>query len=237
MGANWTLGFERDGFALVPEVADEDLLAVIDQEIAALEAGPSARERAGSTYALRNVLADSPRLLQLAAGGPFLALAQAALGPEARGVRGILFDKTPEANWKVAWHQDRTIAVRERIELPGFGPWSVKLGVAHVEPPREILEQMVALRIHLDDCPAENGALRLSPGSHRRGKLDPQEIARLAESGLEEITCPARRGEILVMRPLVLHASRPSSSPARRRVLHLEYAGGELPGGLAWRVC
>src|SRR5207344_3420774 len=151
-----------------------------------------ARQRGGETYALRHVLSASPRLRALAGETPLVDLARAAIGLPTRAVRGILFDKTPAANWKVAWHQDRTIAVRKRLDTPGFGPWSEKLGVAHVEPPVEILERMVTLRVHLDDCPAANGPLRLLPGSHLRGRLSATDISLLLEErAAEEVACPA----------------------------------------------
>lgn len=226
----------RDGFAMAVGLLDEPRLAEIEAAAAALIAGPFARQRGGSTYALRHVLSASPTLAELAASGALAELAMEAAGAGARAVRGIWFDKTPEANWKIAWHQDRTIAVRERVDIAGFGPWSEKLGVVHVEPPAELLESMVALRIHLDDCPADNGPLRMLPGSHRCGKLSPAEIAVwISERGSEAVTCTARRGDVLAMRPLTLHASSSAQSPTGRRVLHLEYCAQTLPGGLHWQ--
>src|SRR5262245_7189469 len=91
---------------------------------------------------------------------PFACFVEPILGPGAFVVRGLFFDKTPRANWKVSWHQDLTIAVRVRIEAPGFGPWSLKAGVVHVQPPAEILERMATVRLHLDDCSESNGPLR-----------------------------------------------------------------------------
>jgi ectoine hydroxylase-related dioxygenase (phytanoyl-CoA dioxygenase family) len=175
---------------------------------------------------------------QLAAGrvvaeGAMLALARALIGDEARIVRSILFDKTAASNWLVPWHQDVTIAVRERRDVPGFGPWSVKEGVVHVQPPAAVLEGMVTIRLHLDDTPAENGALRALTGSHRNGVLSAADIGAFRERGVERV-CEARLGDVVVMKPLVLHASSKSKVPGRRRVLHVEFAAGELPGGLCW---
>jgi ectoine hydroxylase-related dioxygenase (phytanoyl-CoA dioxygenase family) len=162
-----------------------------------------------------------------------LALARAAIGHGARPVRALLFDKRVDANWRVTWHQDVSIAVREQVDLPGFGPWSEKDGVVHVQPPAEILEGMIALRLHLDPCGAENGPVRVLPGSHRAGKLRESEYegwrARVAE-----VPCLADRGDVLLMRPLLLHASAPASAPDHRRVLHVEYAAGPLPDPLHW---
>lgn len=148
-------------------------------------------------------------------------------------VKATLFDKTPRTNWRVQWHQDRMIAVRERVETDGFSAWTVKNGVAHVEPPARVLEEMVAVRVHLDPCGPENGPLRVIPGSHRRGKLDAEEIARLAASGpIAELTLP--QGALLVMRPLLVHASAPAVSPGHRRVLHIELAPRDAIAPLQW---
>ncbi|QDU90839.1 Phytanoyl-CoA dioxygenase (PhyH) [Pirellulimonas nuda] len=174
-----------------------------------------------------------PAVWQLASSGPVAQWARAVLGEHARPVRGILFDKTADANWLVAWHQDLVFPVASRIETPGFGPWSVKDGVPHTGLPRVVLEDMLSVRLHLDDCGTASGALEVAPGSHRRGKLGRDEIeALLAERSAD--TCPARAGDVLLMRPLTLHRSSKASAPSRRRVVHLEYAGSGLPGPLRW---
>ena len=158
---------------------------------------------------------------------------EAVLGRDARVVRGILFDKTEGSNWKVPWHQDVTIAVKARVDTAGFGTWSIKEGVQHVQPPASVLEQMLSVRLHLDDCPEENGALRVIPGSHRQGKLEERVIQELAERS-EAATCAIGRGGALVMRPLLIHASSASKVPGHRRVIHFDYAAVALPAGLEW---
>ena len=144
-----------------------------------------------------------------------------------------MFDKTPETNWKVSWHQDQTISVVEQREVEGFGPWSVKAGVPHVQAPVGLLERMLTIRIHLDDCGISNGPLRVLPGTHLSGKLSPSELARLRSERVE-VTCAVPAGGAILMRPLLLHASSVSESPAHRRVLHIEYAAETLSGGLKW---
>lgn len=163
------------------------------------------RERSGL---FRN-LALSPRILRLI---------PESLAP----VRSILFDKTPDENWPVPWHQDLTIAVAEEKNIPGYGPWSRKDGAVHVQPPATLLQRMATVRIHLDDTSSENGALRVVPGSHLFGKI-PSEAAA-ARVGDLTVTCECLPGDILVMSPLILHSSRKSLRPHRRRILHFEYA-------------
>jgi len=158
-------------------------------------------------------------------------LVEPVVGPEARVVRSILFDKTAESNRGVPWHQDLTIAVAERREVSGFVGWSVKDGVHHVQAPREVLEQMLTVRLHLDDCGPENGPLRVLPGTHTRGWLDTEMINQLKREIPEQV-CVVPRGGTFLMRPLLLHASSRAVKPGHRRVLHVEFAAGELPNSL-----
>lgn len=216
--------FRRDGFVIVPDAVDP---AVVDALLAAT--APVTAGRGG----VRHLLRDVPAVRELARSAPVRAVAEAALGPGAFAVRGILFDKTPDANWKVVWHQDLTIAVRERRPVPEFGPWSEKEGVPHVQPPAALLARMVAVRVHLDDCTETNGPVRVIPGSHREGRLAPDDVDRWRAAG-PEVVCTVPRGGILAFHSLLLHASSPAQVPAHRRVVHLEFAVDQLPGGLEW---
>lgn len=186
------------------------------------------KERARTGEA--NGYAGAARLAAPTGPGP----AQQARLKSVRAVRGLLFNKLPEANWAVPWHQDLTIAVCERREAPGFGPWSVKDGVVHVQPPDEVMAGMLAARIHLDDAHAANGALRVIPGSHTDGRLSAEAIGRWTTSR-QAVTIEAPLGSVLLLRPHLLHASSPAESPHQRRVIHLEYSKDELPFGLEWK--
>ena len=181
---------------------------------------------------MRNLLETVPEVQTLAESKSIRLLVQAVLGPNAFAVRGLLFDKTPEANWKVAWHQDLSIAVKHRVEVTGFGPWSIKAGVHHVQPPASVLEQMVTVRLHLDDCHEENGPLQVLPGSPYSWKIGRQKLKRGAIA-FPPLPASSVRGTLL-MRPLLLHASSAAQRPAHRRVIHLEYAASSLPKGLEW---
>ena len=220
------------GYAVVSDVIDHAGLTRLIEAIERAGETEAVRSR-GGVYAIRNLLDVVPEVGELARSAAIRALVQPVLGPAAMAVRGIMFDKTPEANWKVAWHQDLTIAVRERIDLPGFGPWSTKAGVLHVQPPGEILERLLAVRIHLDACPADNGPLRVIPRSHARGRLSAEDIRRLCD-GSPGITCTVDAGGVLLMRPLLLHASSKATGSSRRRVLHFLFGPPALPWGLEW---
>ncbi|WP_245646676.1 phytanoyl-CoA dioxygenase family protein [Sphingomonas soli] len=153
--------------------------------------------------------------------------------PGHRPVRAILFDKSAFANWALGWHQDRTIAVRTRAEVSGFGPWSIKAGMAHVEPPFAIIERMRTVRVHLDDVDADNAPLLIAPGSHRLGRIVESEVdAVAANCGAHE--CLAERGDIWLYATPILHASAAASTPRRRRVLQIDFSAERLPDPLEW---
>jgi hypothetical protein len=221
----------RDGWAVVPYVLDPARTAAL---IAAIDNADFARSSRGNdVYGARNILAE-PQIHALAQDAGVLSLACAVIGPDARPVRGIFFDKTPGANWPVAWHQDLTLAVAERHDIPGWTNWSVKAGVHHVQPPAGILERMVTLRIQLDDSEADNGPLRVLPGTHRLGRIKTDRLPALRRE-IAEATCLAPAGSALAFKPLLLHASSAAKLPRHRRVIHLEYAPEDLlPPPLRW---
>lgn len=220
---------QADGFSIVEDVLDrtqiDGLREVVGQG--------TALSRNGSAYGGRNLLA-LPEVRNLAAKRAIRNLIEPVVGPTAIPVRALFFDKTPEANWPVLWHQDLTIAVAARHNLEGWAPWSVKAGVPHVEPPPTLLATMLTIRLHLDDCHPGNGPLRVIPGSHAMGRLRRDCIQAIRQQA-NEVTCIAPEGSALLMRPLLLHASSPATTPGHRRVLHIEFAREDaLPAPLKW---
>lgn len=208
----------------------------IDAMAAAIDAARSneaVRRRRDDVYAMRNVHRSVPELMDGSLLDRLRPIATGLLGAPAFLTRSLLFDKPPGANWSIRWHQDVTIAVRERRDAPGFGPWSVKAGIPHVRAAASVLERMVALRVHLDDSDEHNGALLVVPGAHLEGRIEPTRLAELRSSnGSQALAC--RRGDVIAMRPLLPHASRPATTPSHRRVIHLEFACDDLPCGLEW---
>ncbi len=221
---NFLSEIDSSGFALIPTFLEQDGLAALERVLP---------ESLGENGGIRNLL-DIPLIADLAERASVRGLVEPILGHDAFPVRAILFDKTPVANWKVSWHQDLTVAVTKRIDVPGYGPWSEKAGVWHVQPPAAVLQGMLAVRVHIDESGVTNGPLRVLPGSHRVGKLRDADIpawrARIAEQ-----ICAVPRGGVVLMRPLLLHASSPALEPQHRRVIHIEFASARLAPGLEWR--
>ncbi len=213
--------FDHDGFAIVPGVMEAGLRQEVLDTL-----GPA--DGAG-----RRGLLNLPVVAGFARLKRVLDLVRPHVREEPFPVRAIYFDKSPGKNWLVSWHQDLTLSVRDRAEVPGFGPWSNKDGIPHVQPPVEFLERMLTVRLHLDDAGEENGALRVVPGSHRLGRLSAKQIEEV-RAREPDVLCAASADDVLLMRPLLLHASSRSTSSRHRRVLHIEYADFNLPSGLMW---
>jgi ectoine hydroxylase-related dioxygenase (phytanoyl-CoA dioxygenase family) len=161
--------------------------------------------------------------LQISRNSQLIEIAQEILGSEAIPFRATLFDKSPAANWLVVWHQDTALPLQEKREAPGWGPWSVKDSVIYAHAPACALRHVLALRVHLDDSTVQNGPLRVLPGSHNQGVLSDDAIHEIA-SRVPPVDCLIRKGGILAMRPLLVHASSKSQAKASRRVLHIEYS-------------
>ena len=169
----------------------------------------------------------------LASKGCIGAVAASVLGDRAMPVRAILFNKSPATNWSLAWHQDRTICVKEKREVPGFGPWTVKSGMHHVAPPFELLARMVTVRAHLDDVPSTNGPLLIAPGSHTFGRIPIGDVDGIVgRCGIR--ACFAEAGDAWLYATPILHASEAASVPASRRVFQVDFAAEALPNGLEW---
>jgi Phytanoyl-CoA dioxygenase (PhyH) len=160
-------------------------------------------------------------------------LAALTLGPHARPVRAVLFDKSAANNWPLGWHQDRVIAVKARADVPGFGPFTVKQSILHVQPPAEVIAGMVTLRAHLDPVDDDNAPLLIAKASHQLGLVPVDEVSEVVARS-EVAACLARPGDVWVYHTLILHASEAAARPRRRRVLQVDFAATLLPAPLDW---
>ncbi|MBE9122951.1 phytanoyl-CoA dioxygenase family protein [Tychonema sp. LEGE 07199] len=221
------------GFALASNIIDTDTIDRVSQELEAVNAAEPKIKHGPSAGGIRNILDLLPNIRGLANDDRLRKLVEPILGKQAVIIRGILFDKTSAANWKVAWHQDLTIAVRAQINVPGFNTWSIKAGIVCVQPPIFVRENILTLRLHLDDANETNGTLKVLPSSHLYGQMSAEAIQIWKQNRLA-ITCNVSKGGVLVMRPLLLHSSSAAIAPSRRRVIHLEYSSLDLPEGLEW---
>ncbi len=220
--------YERDGYYLVKGLFDAAEVNSLIQEL-------SIFENEMNNYGVRDLMNKVPAIRALATSAPLMEIAKKVLGSAVRPVRSVYFDKVPTANWSVAWHQDTSIAVKEKAETPGFGPWSEKQGVTHVEPQEEYLANMLTLRVHLDHANTETGVLRVIPGTHRDGRISSKKIMEIVGKSEKEILeCCAAPGDVLLMCPLLFHASRKAVKPSHRRIIHIEYSAMTLPAPLEW---
>ena len=154
-------------------------------------------------------------------------------GRKARPVRAVAFDKCPGSNWFLSWHQDRTIEVKARKEVAGYGPWTCKQGLLHVSPPFSVIERMTTVRLHVDAVDAQNAPLLIAPGSHRAGLVSTPEVPEAVNRfGVEQ--CLASPGDVWMYSTPILHASHRATGKRRRRVLQIDYADFDLPRGLEW---
>ncbi|MEZ2445899.1 phytanoyl-CoA dioxygenase family protein [Chitinophaga sp. RCC_12] len=225
------LELSRDGYTVIPgifpESAIEEMIALID---GVDPTGPLFR-KTNDLFAIRCFLQEVPAITPLIFTPGIRQIIRELFGEQHVPVKSIYFDKPGQSNWFVAWHQDLTISVTEKRSVAGYGPWTVKPGQFAVQPPTDILESIYTLRIHLDDTDEQNGALKVLPRSHAKGVYRADSID-LNET--PDVSCRVNKGGVMIMRPLLMHASGRSSNGHNRRVIHIEFSDRQLAGGLEW---
>jgi hypothetical protein len=98
------------GFAVVPGAVTAHTVSTLIAAIEVARPDPGLRQKNSRVYAMRNLLGLVPEVRKLARSSEMSGLVAPVLGQSARVVRGLLFDKTPEANWK--GHGTRTCRLR-----------------------------------------------------------------------------------------------------------------------------
>lgn len=222
---------EINGFTIIENVFSAAEIAQLYEEINAADRSRVTFRKSKDLFAVRQFLKEIPGTKPLLFNEKLRQIVQDLFGPDYFIVKSIYFDKPGSSNWFVAYHQDLTISVDRKSILPGFGPWTVKTNQFAVQPPLAILENVATVRIHLDATDAVNGALKVIPGSHRKGIYRPETIDWTQE---QEVTCIVPKGGIMVMKPLLLHSSGRTTDARKRSVIHLEFSNFDLPETLHW---
>jgi hypothetical protein len=217
--------FDLDGFTVTPALFDDFACAQIESALTQVQTGSAG---------MRHLL-DHPWCRALAHELLNHPALQTLVLPASVAVQCTCFEKSRDQNWLVPLHQDLSIPVAEKIGHPQLTGWSEKEGSLFVQPPVDVLERLVAVRLHIDDCGTDDGALKVVPGSPRRGRLSNDDaLSERAASG--ETLCTVVKGGALVLKPLLLHASSKATGQSRRRVLHFVFGPPALPYGLRWRT-
>lgn len=218
--------FKNDGIeirkALLSKKDIEFIKSDIDLEFAKLK-----------KYGIRNLEKRFDSIAMLVHKDSLLSIAKNKLRGQVNLVRALFFDKTPEKNWLVTWHQDKTVTLSKQADFEGWGPWSMKDGIYHVQPPVAVLNNMVTFRLHLDPADETNGCLKVIPGTHKYGILNQTEIDEIVRRETA-IHCVVEAGDTVIMRPHLLHSSSKAKRPGHRRVVHVEYSSHVLPQGASW---
>jgi len=218
------MSLQQQGYSIIPQLVTPQEVTVVSRALDRM-----ALRRAG-TRKLFNVSwcrALAKRIKERLAGANVIQTDSVA-------VQCTIFDKTPSRNWLVALHQDVAIPVTARVDHPQLRGWSMKEGGHFVQPPDQVLADLLAVRVHIDDSRLDNGPLKVVPTSHKLGRLSGRRALE-ARARLGEAPCLATRGDAILMRPLLLHASSKALAPSRRRVLHVLFGPRTLPYGLEWK--
>ncbi|NHN25714.1 phytanoyl-CoA dioxygenase family protein [Flavobacterium jejuense] len=229
---NYVEEVQTNGYAIVEGVFSSNEIEAIRKEIE--RESDSSKEtfrKSKDLFAIRQFLKEIHSVEKLLFNATLKNILENFFDKNYFVVKSIYFDKPEESNWFVAYHQDLTISVDKKVEIEGFSNWTIKQNQFSVQPNKEILKNIVTIRIHLDDTNEENGALKIIPKSHEEGivRLDTFDF-----KNHKEISCNVRKGGIMIMKPLLFHASNKTTNKERRRVIHLEFSKSNLPKELSW---
>jgi ectoine hydroxylase-related dioxygenase (phytanoyl-CoA dioxygenase family) len=222
---------ESQGYSITSEIYNEAEVAEIIKTIKLTETNNKSFLKTKGLFAIRQLMNHAPNLLEHICNDKFLNLLSEIGGDDYFLTKAIYFDKPEESNWFVAYHQDLSISVKEKSQVDNYENWTFKKGQYGVQPPMDILENIITFRIHLDDTNEENGALKVIPESHTKKVYRPSTINWDEE---KEVICNTNKGQVMLMKPLTLHASSRTTNNKQRRVIHLEFCNKELANPLEW---
>lgn len=223
---------DTEGFTIINTVYTEN---EIERLISLIENNTENRvdtatfRKSQDLFAIRQFHKEIPETLPYIFNPNLKDIIEATFGEGYFITKSIYFDKPEKSNWFVAYHQDLTISVDKKIEIENFENWTIKQNQFAVQPPIKILENNFTIRIHLDNTTKDNGALKVINDSHSKG------IFRVENLQTEnETICEVEKGGIMIMKPLLFHASNKTTNNERRRVIHIEFSNQVLPDGLKW---
>jgi ectoine hydroxylase-related dioxygenase (phytanoyl-CoA dioxygenase family) len=221
----------KDGYTILHKVFSNEEINSILSIIQEVDTSKPTFRKSSDLFAIRQFLKEVPETIAQIFNEKLNEVINNIFGSGYFVVKSIYFDKPEASNWFVSYHQDLTISVDKKLELEDFGPWTTKQNQFAVQPPLSVLENNFTVRIHLDDTDEHNGALRVVSGSHLKGIYRPETIDWTKE---KEVICYVPKGGIMIMRPLLLHASGRTTNNKKRRVIHIEFSNQELPSSLQW---
>lgn len=222
---------EENGFTVINHIFSDAEIQRISEVIRNTDPSRETFRKSEDLFAIRQFLKEIPEVKDLIFNEKMKTVISEIFGDRYFVVKSIYFDKPETSNWYVAYHQDLTISVHQKMQLEGFGPWTTKQNQFAVQPPQDILENIYTIRIHLDNTDENNGALKVVPGSHAKGICRPETIDWTFET---EAICNVEEGGIMIMKPMILHGSNRTTNGKKRRVIHIEFSDRELPYGLNW---
>jgi ectoine hydroxylase-related dioxygenase (phytanoyl-CoA dioxygenase family) len=223
---------DAEGFTIINKVYTENevgkLISLIEN-LTKNDSDNATFRKSQDLFAIRQFHKEVPETLDFIFNQNLKDIIESTFGDGYFITKSIYFDKPEKSNWFVAYHQDLTISVDKKIEIENFENWTIKQNQFSVQPPKEILENNFTIRIHLDHTTKENGALKVINNSHSKG------IFRVENLQTEnETICEVEKGGIMIMRPLLFHASNKTTNNERRRVIHIEFSNQQLPNELEW---
>ena len=223
-----------DGFIILESIYNtneiEKLIAIIATATAKKVNSLTFRKHE-DLFAIRQFINEVPETLPIIFNTKLKEVISKFLGDDFFIIKSIYFDKPEKSNWFVSYHQDLTISILEKVVTEGYKKWTVKEKQFAVQPPATILENNFTIRIHLDDTTKHNGALKVIKGSHSAGI---ERIENIGHNIDKEQFCEVKKGGIMIMKPLLFHASNKTTNDHRRRVIHIELSNQNLPTSLAW---
>lgn len=231
---NYNNEIDSEGFAIINDIYTdneiEKLISLIENQTEN-DTDNTTFRKSQDLFAIRQFHREIPDTLPFIFNHNLKDVIESTFGKDYFITKSIYFDKPEKSNWFVAYHQDLTISVDKKIEVENFENWTIKQNQFAVQPPKEILEDNFTIRIHIDKTTKDNGALKVINNSHSKG------ILRIENLGIEnekETICEVEKGGIMIMKPLLFHASNKTTNNKRRRVIHIEFSKQELPDGLKW---